>query len=142
MTLKSIRAILAGRPLCQAPPDATLREACRQLETCNVGALAVMEAGQLVGILSERDIIRRAICRGRPMDGTCIVDVMTPDPKTIDIDATLSEAQDIMTQGHFRHLPVTEQGRVTGMLSFRDVPTEYRLMFERYTSYLAETPAT
>ncbi|ARE39756.1 CBS domain protein [Rhodovulum sp. P5] len=121
--------------MCRERPGATLREACHKLEECNVGALAVMEEGCLVGILSERDIIRRAICKGRPMDTTMVADVMTADPRTIDIDGTLSEAQTIMTEGHFRHLPVIENGEPVGILSFRDVPTEYRLMFERFNQY-------
>jgi len=63
---------------------------------------------------------------------------MTPDPRTVDIGATLPDAQAMMAEGGFRHLPVTENGAPMGMLSFRDIPTEYRLMFERYEEYRAE----
>ncbi|MGC9417830.1 MAG: cyclic nucleotide-binding/CBS domain-containing protein [Rhodovulum sp.] len=113
----------------------TLREACRQLEGCDVGALAVIEKGALVGILTERDVIRRAVCRELAMDDTTVGRVMTPDPATVEIDESLSDAQTAMMAGGFRHLPVMEAGRAVGMLSFRDVPAEYRVMVERYGLY-------
>ncbi|SIO39871.1 CBS domain-containing protein [Rhodovulum sp. ES.010] len=135
MGFKLIRSVIEGRKLCHAAPEASLREACRRLETCDEGALAVIEKGGLVGILTERDVIRRAVCRGLAMDGTSVGRVMTPDPATADIDESLSDAQTIMMAGRFRHLPVLDAGRPVGMLSFRDVPAEYRVMVERYGLY-------
>lgn len=135
MIVKSLREIPEGRTLFHTTPKATLREACRKLDAANAGALAVREEGRLAGILSERDMLRQTICRERPMDGTRVADVMTADPQTVDIDATLSDAQARMVEGGFRHLPVTENGRPVGMLSFRDLSTEYRMMYERYAEY-------
>lgn len=135
MGFKSIRDVIQGRTLCHAAPGMTLREACRQLEGCDVGALAVIEKGALVGILTERDVIRRAVCRELAMDDTTVGRVMTPDPATVEIDESLSDAQTAMMAGGFRHLPVMEAGRAVGMLSFRDVPAEYRVMVERYGLY-------
>lgn len=135
MGFRSIRGVIEGRKLCHAAPDASLREACRQLERCDEGALAVIAKGEIVGILTERDVIRRALCRELAIDDTPIARVMTPEPATIEIDESLSDAQTIMMTGRFRHLPVIEYGRPVGMLSFRDVPAEYRVMVERYGLY-------
>lgn len=138
MSITSIRQVISGRPLEHIGPEATLREACRKLHANDIGALAVLENGRLIGIPSERDVICRGVSRDRPMDGTTVAEAMTRAPRTVDIGATLPEAQALMSRGGFRHLPVTENGAPVGMLSFRDIPTEYRLMFERYEEYRAE----
>lgn len=135
MIIRQIRDILAGRPLHAIGSGDTLRAACRVMGEHDIGALAVIDGGRLVGIVSERDIIRRAVGRGRRMDDTRVDEVMTPDPVTVDAGASLAEAMGAMIAGHFRHLPVMEDDRVIGMLSKRDVPTDYRLMFERFGEY-------
>lgn len=139
MIIRSIREVVANRPLHSIGPEETLRAACRILGEDEIGALAVVEGGRLVGILSEHDVIRRAVGRGKRMDETRVAEVMTADPVTVSADGSLAEAMEAMLIGRFRHLPVIEDGSVTGMLSMRDIPTEYRLMFERYTEY-RDTP--
>lgn len=132
MIIRSIADILADRTLCAVAPHVSLRAACQALDEADVGALAVMEDGNLLGIISERDVIRRAICKGRAMDDTTVADIMTRNPCTVTADDSLANAMGTMVDGGFRHLPVTLNGAVYGMLSMRDIPTEYRLMFERY----------
>ncbi|SLN72224.1 Arabinose 5-phosphate isomerase KdsD [Roseivivax jejudonensis] len=136
MIINSIQQLLRGRSLVRVAPDDTVRAACAVFEREDVGAAAVMDGHRLVGILSERDVIRRCICAGRPTAETRVSEVMTADPVTIPLQASLATAQTAMIEGHFRHLPVvTSDGEVVGMLSFRDIPTEYRLMVERYRDY-------
>lgn len=141
MIIRSIEAILAGRDFHTTRPTETVRAACLQLDAADVGALAVMSEGRLVGILSERDVIRKCLARGRRTDDTTVADIMTPDPVTIDAAAPLADAMGAMVTGGFRHLPVLRGGAAVGMLSMRDIPTEYRLMFERFQEYSARSVA-
>jgi len=140
MIIRSIKQIIDGRPLHAVAPDATARDACAALKAADVGALTVMEGDRLVGILSERDVIRKCIAGGRRTDETRVAEIMTPDPVTVQSDTKVADAMEAMVTGGFRHLPGMEGDRVAGMLSMRDIPTEYRLMFERFTEYMQGTP--
>ena len=135
MIIKSVKDVLARRPLAQVPPKAPVRRACEVLEANDFGALAVMDGETLVGVFSERDVIRRVVCRDLTPRETTVGEVMTREPFTIALDASLADAMALMTARGFRHLPVIEGQRVVGMLSFRDIPAEYRVMLERYTDY-------
>lgn len=133
MPITSIRQIVEGRDPATVPPAISVREACHVLNRNDIGAVAVVEEGRLVGILSERDVMRKCIGGNRRTDETSVAEIMTTDPTTIEADASLADAFRIMTEGRFRHLPVTDRGRMIAMLSIRDIPTQYRLMVERYT---------
>ena len=132
MIIRSINEALKGKPFHTIAPEKTLREAALVLRQTDAGALAVMDDAKLVGILCERDIVHRAICEHRPMDGTTVADVMTQNPTLIEATASLASAMKTMIDGGFRHAPVVNNGKPIGMLSMRDIPTEYRLMFERF----------
>ncbi len=136
MICRSVDQVIGTRPLPRVTPDATVRDACHELDRLNASALAVMDGDDLVGILSERDVIRNCVCAGRPTGVTRVVDIMTRNPVVVGRNETLAEALRRMTDGGFRHLPVVEGGTVTGLLSMRDIPAEYRLMLERYSEYL------
>lgn len=135
MIIRTISEILNGRKLHHVTPDTTAREACAALADADVGALAVLQNGVLIGVLSERDVIRKCVAGGKRTDDTRVSDIMTTNPVTVGAGARLADALAAMVKGHFRHLPVMENGTVVGMLSMRDIPTEYRLMFERFTEY-------
>ncbi|NBB83944.1 MAG: CBS domain-containing protein [Alphaproteobacteria bacterium] len=122
MIARTIAQIVSGRTLVAVGPNETVRVACTAMEAADVGALAVMQDDRLVGILSERDVIRRCICRGRPTAATRVSDVMTPNPATIDVAGSLTDAVRTMMTGRFRHLPVLSAGQVVAMLSIRDLP--------------------
>ncbi|PWR01313.1 signal transduction protein [Meridianimarinicoccus roseus] len=141
MIIRSIEAILSDRPFHTITPDRSVRDACLQMAEADVGALAVMAQGRLVGILSERDVIRKCLASGRRTDETRVAEIMTADPVTIDAAAPLADAMGAMVTGGFRHLPVTRSGAAVGMLSMRDIPTEYRLMFERFREYAGPAAA-
>ena len=85
-----------------------------------VGSTLVCKDDRLVGIFTERDILR-AVSHDASAMRDCLEHWMTRRPHTIAPDADLDEALRIMVEGHFRHLPVVEEGRVIGMLSMRDV---------------------
>ena len=113
-------------------PDDTIAHAVTVLRDHDIGALPVKSPqGDLVGILSERDIVRRlADTPGQTLPQT-VADLMTPDPDTCTTDETLVKVLRRMTDGRFRHMPVTENGAIIGMISIGDV-VNYRLQALEY----------
>lgn len=132
MSPHTLREILAGRPVIEVSPATPVRDAAQLMETHRVGAVVVLEKGQLVGILSERDIVFRGVGHDLPVAETPVAALMTPDPVTLDIDDAISDALALKIGDAFRHLPVMENGAVVGVLSYRDIPAEYAMMFERF----------
>ncbi len=132
MSITTIREILGGRALHSVSHQQTVREAARLMAAHAVGALAVIEEGRLVGIVSERDIVFRAVGEDLPVQSTSVAAIMTPEPVTVDIDDTISDSLAAKLGDVFRHLPVMENGQAVGLLSYRDIPPEYVMMFERF----------
>ena len=124
--------MIKDRELPSVQTGATVRDACHVLDRYNVGALVVLDGEWLLGVLSERDIIRKCLGQDRRSDETTVDEVMTADPKTVTASEGLNDALAHMTDGRFRHMPVMEDGRCIGLLSIRDIPTEYRMMYERF----------
>ena len=104
------------------PQTGTLIDAVTALNTHNVGALVIVDAdGRPVGILSERDIVRRL---GQDPAGTLalsIADCMTRDLVTCSRDTLVADVMERMTRRHIRHMPVTENGTLLGIISIGDV---------------------
>ena len=132
MSIKTIRGILGDRPLYSVTPDALLTDVARLMAEHEVGAVVVTDGDDLVGIVSERDIVFRGVARDLPVAGTTAAEIMSRDLTTVDIDDAISDALAAKLGDAFRHLPVMEDGRVVGLLSFRDIPAEYLMMFERF----------
>jgi CBS domain-containing protein len=128
----TIRKILDGREVHSVAPDAVLRDAARVMAKHRAGALVVLENDVLVGILSERDIVFRAVASGLRSDETTVAEVMTPDPVTVGLEDAVSDTLAARLGDAFRHLPVVDGDKVVGVLSFRDIPPEYVMMFERF----------
>jgi CBS domain-containing protein len=108
-----------SRDLLSVEPGLSLTEVAQRMVDKDVGAVLVMEGARLVGILTERDVLR-AVARGIEA-GTTVADWMTRDPETLDPDESTEHAAVLMIHGGFRHLPVTEGDDVVGMLSIRDL---------------------
>ena len=132
MPYQTIGDIVVGRPYAEVTPETTLRDACRLLCIRRVGALAVVADGALVGILSEYDVILRAVCPSRAIDELRVGDVMTRELKTVQVGTSTSDVIDLMRSNRIKHLPVLEGERPVGMLSLPDMPTIDRLIVERY----------
>jgi len=100
--------------------SSSLAEAASVMSQKRVGSVLIVEGERLAGILTERDIVR-AISHdiGAPRDA--ITHWMSAKPKTVSPGTSLEEARDLMDKNHIRHLPVTEGGRLLGMLSMRDL---------------------
>lgn len=132
MFVRSVQDLIAGRPLPAVRNDVSVREACEVMDGLDIGALLVLRDGALVGILSERDVVRRAVLLGLDPMETPVGDIMTPDPQVIQASHGLAEAISLLDEGGFRHLPVMEGDRPVGLLSTRDVPAEYRQLLARF----------
>lgn len=101
-------------------PDRTVREAATLMDAAGVGSLAVVDGERLVGIVTDRDLVRRAVARG--LDGDVRVDgVMTTELVTIDADADLHDAFATFRTHGIRRLPVMRSGRFVGMLTIDDL---------------------
>lgn len=135
MHIRSVRDVISRRPLPSIPLGSTVRQVAHVLDQFNIGALVVLDGTRLAGVVSERDIIRKCIGQDRHSDTTLVEQIMSPDPKTVQAEDGLNDALAHMTEGHFRHMPVMEGGRCIGLLSIRDIPTEYRIMYERFLEF-------
>jgi CBS domain-containing protein len=110
---------IMSRTLLTVAPEDSLREVAERMVSRDVGAALVTEGERLVGIVTERDVLR-AVARGTP-EGTGVADLMTPDPETMEPDESTQHAATLMIHGGFRHLPIVEGDEVVGMLSIRDL---------------------
>jgi len=101
-------------------PTATVAEAATVMGERHVGSTLVIEGEHLVGIFTERDIVR-ALSQDFDAPSQPLSHWMTRDPQTITPDTSLEEALDLMLKGGFRHLPVMEGARPLGLISMRDI---------------------
>jgi CBS domain-containing protein len=120
--MKTIGALVAGRTdLYFLTPDQTIRDAARYMTERRVGAISVIEDTRLVGVLSERDIMARAVAAGLDLDRTRVADVMTRDIVVGKADDSHEDGLRKMKQAGCRHLPVIQGDRLMGMVSQRDL---------------------
>jgi CBS domain-containing protein len=108
-----------SRNLLTVEPGLGLKPVAERMVAKDVGAVLVLERGRLVGILTERDILR-AVAAGIT-DDTLVSDWMTRDPETMEPDETTRQAAVLMIHGGFRHMPIVDGDEVVGMLSIRDL---------------------
>lgn len=119
----TVRAILdtKGHQVVSVEPEATLSEAVRILGRRKIGAVLVMQAGRIEGILSERDIVRVLGERGAGVLDEPVSATMTRKVVSCRQSDTVAAIMEMMTLGKFRHLPVLEGERVVGLISIGDV---------------------
>ncbi|HJN89486.1 MAG TPA: CBS domain-containing protein [Verrucomicrobiota bacterium] len=102
-------------------PDATVFEAVKAMDKFKVGALMVIDDGQLVGIISERDYTRKVVLKDRSSKSTKVSQIMTRKVAQVDPEANQEKCMDIMGKSRIRHLPVVENGKVLGVISSTDL---------------------
>lgn len=120
----NVAAILKGkgRAVATARPETTLQAVMEKLTAKRIGALVIVGAsGQVVGIISERDIIRAIAENGAECLQRPVSEFMTREVVTCSEADTLEELMAIMTAGRFRHIPVVEDGALVGIVSIGDV---------------------
>jgi CBS domain-containing protein len=121
--MKTVRQLLQGKSgaLATVSPNATVREALELMAAREVGAVLVVQDGQLVGLMSERDYARKVILKGKASDDTSVSEIMTERVMYVEPDRTVPECLALMSDKRIRHLPVLDQGRLVGILSIGDL---------------------
>lgn len=121
--MKLVKQLLdeKGRDVLSISPDATVLDAVKKMAEKSVGALLVMDGDKLAGIVTERDYARKVILKGRASDDTPVRDIMTTDMVTTHSDSTVQVCMEQVTNQRIRHLPVVDDGKVTGIISIGDL---------------------
>jgi len=102
-------------------PEQTVHDALSLMAEYDVGALMVMSGSKLVGILSERDYVRKGILVGNHSRDTLVREIMSSPVVSVTPRQTVDDCMNLMTQGHFRHLPVLDVDKVVGIISIGDM---------------------
>ncbi|MGZ4294120.1 MAG: CBS domain-containing protein [Solirubrobacteraceae bacterium] len=116
----TLRDYMTSGHVLTISPDATLGQAAREMRDRNVGAGVVVEGDAIVGIFTERDLLR-AIADGSDPEQGQVRSHMTADPLTLPPDHAPSEAARIMSERKFRHIPVVDGTHLVGIVSIRDL---------------------
>ena len=121
--MRTVRNILKakGGGIYSIDPVDTVYDAIAMMAEKEVGALLVMQEGQPVGIISERDYTRKVILKDKSSKQTRVSEIMTSNVISATSRHHIDECVALMKNHHIRHLPVIDQGVVTGMLSLRDL---------------------
>jgi CBS domain-containing protein len=136
-TAKDILA-MKGTQVVSTHPDATVFEAAEKMNDMKIGAIIVMDEGRLVGVFSERDVLRRVVVQGRDPTATFVRDVMTTEVACCQMHTTLDEARTVMKNRRIRHLPVVDESeRLLGMISIGDL-NAYHANTQEQTIHLLE----
>jgi CBS domain-containing protein len=116
-----IHELVVGTPLFCAEAHQTVFEVARMMVENNIGAVPVLADNKLVGIFSERDLMRRVVVEGIDPHTARVGEVMTPNPQVVSPEQETEECLRIMRDHGFRHLPICHDGEVKGMVSLRDI---------------------
>lgn len=123
--MSPIYDLVKDRRVYSIEADSTVLEAARYMMEQRIGALPVLRNGQLVGIFSERDIMNRVVAVGRLPGTTKIAEVMTANPKAVDVNETVENCLYLMREFGFRHLPIVDGKELKGLVSSRDILLRY-----------------
>ena len=142
MTVETILA-QKGRSVATFDPARTLGEAARELSSRRIGAVVIVDGDMTVlGILSERDIVRAVAKRGSAALDEPVREHMTGRVVTCKGQAGINDVMQLMTDGKFRHIPVVEDGRLAGIVSIGDVVKQRLAEIEAESQALREYIAT
>jgi len=110
-----VKELMTADPSCLGP-DATLGEAATLMKQEDCGSIPIVRDGKLVGIVTDRDIVIRAVAAGKDVKSTPVSAVMSADPIYVAPDDDVTKAEKIMADRQVRRLPVVEGGKLTGLL--------------------------
>jgi len=141
--MKPVANILRAKPdqvIHTVAPSATMREALEKMAYHDIGALVVVDGGQIVGIVTERDYARKGALMGRDSRETPVRELMTSPVMYVGPQESNENCMALMTEHHLRHLPVLDDGRLVGVLSMRDlvrdIISEQRFVIEQLQHYI------
>ncbi len=110
-----------GHDVFTTHPDTTVLDALRLMADKRIGALLVMRGDELVGLVSERDYARKVALQGRASAQTPVSEIMSTRPLVVGPDDSVAQCMRLCTDSRMRHLPVTDNGRLIGMVSIGDL---------------------
>lgn len=119
--MKTLREVMREGFIFALQRAASVAQAAQMMETHNIGIVAVLDGERLVGVFSERDVVRRVLNQGRDPLQTPVGDAMTTNIVVATPDENYQDAMRKMDHANIRHLPVVEDGRMISMLSIRDL---------------------
>ncbi|MFO0701042.1 MAG: CBS domain-containing protein [Nitrospira sp.] len=128
--MSTVVQIMTKRPK-SIGPKVSIASAAKTMRQARVGSLLVKKGKQLVGIVTDTDIVRRAVASGKPLGKLTVEKIMTTPICTIEGSQSIDEAQDMMADLGVRHLGVTKNGDISGILSVRDVLLHYKRSAKR-----------
>lgn len=99
----------------------SVKDVAKIMKTKKIGSILVEKDKELVGIVTETDIVRRLVADGKNPEGTQVKAIMSSPLLTVDIEKSIIDANDLMDKNHVRHLGVTDEGKVVGLVSCRDM---------------------
>jgi CBS domain-containing protein len=143
--MKTVRDLLRtkkSQDVWSVSPDTLVYRALQLLDEKRIGALPVVEKGELVGIVSERDYARKVILEGKSSKETHTKEIMSTRIYVVTPDSTMEECMALMNEQRIRHLPVIEKGtkRILGVISIGDVLksiiSEQKIMIENLSGYI------
>ncbi|WP_353204820.1 CBS domain-containing protein [Sphingomonas sp.] len=113
---------IKGNTIVSVLPETPLMELVATIASRRIGAVLVCDAaGDLAGIVSERDVVKALAAKGPELATVAARDVMTENVTTVTTATTINDAMELMDRGYFRHLPVLDDGVLVGIISVRDV---------------------
>jgi len=116
-----VKDLIKNRQTYTVQDNVTVLEVAKFLVEHNIGAVPVLHDKKLVGIFSERDIMKRVVAEGRDPRTTKVSDIMTKDPATVTPESTVEECMVLMRDHNCRHLPICQDNALWGLISLRDV---------------------
>ncbi len=131
--MSTLRDLVKDRKVYSIDAARTVLEAARFMMEHNIGALPVLRNGELAGIFSERDLMNRVVAVGRTPGTTDVSEVMTPSPRSVNLDESIEECLFIMHEFGFRHLCIVEGKELRGLVSLRDILMHQAGELERQT---------
>lgn len=117
----TIRQLLKDRETYTVEGQQSVLDVAKFMVERNIGAVPVLEGGKLVGIFSERDIMKRVLVEGKDPRKAKVADVMTPNPLVVTADESFDNCMVLMKQHGFRHLPILDGQKLLGLVSLRDL---------------------
>jgi CBS domain-containing protein len=112
---------MKGSAVFTVAPDVTVYQGIELMCEKNIGGLLITENGQPVGIFTERDYARKVVLKGKSSKGTLLGEIMTSKLITVSSEHTVEACMEVMTDKKIRHLPVVDDGQITGLISIGDV---------------------
>lgn len=110
-----------GHVVLTVSPDTSVRDAIEKMADISAGTAVVVEGADIVGIISERDVIRKVVLQDKKIDKVKVKEIMTTDLTSITQETSLDDCMQLITEKRIRHLPVICEGRLCGIVSIGDV---------------------